>query len=241
MTKKQEEFCKQLLAQNITCEMPEFTPIYEHVKPIIPKIQDALDYGHQIALDVLKKKKRNKQNDKIPDQWIHSHLVRWAAQTQLYNEGLETQFSEAVDGTPKWQLDMLPNYGLAGEFDKRKYRMFKGKNGQLPAIGLSKVKKDYYRQMHILKPHLFHPDQGDDEPKKYNIIFLWDVSPKNYIQLYLCCPRYWVNNTAYDYFTNLLSHPVEAIISNIVEPPTEEDNIPEIEIQRIDESQGKLI
>ena len=236
------------MAQNITCETPLFPVIYEHMKPIIPLIQDALDYGHQIATGVLKTKSKKKKSQsipehmKIPSEWIHSHLVRWAAQTRLSAEGLKTKFCEEVDGVPKWDIENLPNNGLAGDFDGRKYRILKGVNGELPAISLSSVKKKFYRQEHIMKPYLLSFDGNKPQkPLKYNVVFLWNVHPKNYIQLYLSCPRYWINNKAYDYFTKLLSHPVEAVITNREEPTFEEDNIPSLEIQRIDELQGKLL
>jgi len=223
--------------------MPVFPVIYEHMKPIIPLIQDALDYGHQIAMGVLKENKNNlPEHMKTPNEWIHSHLVRWAAQTHLCAEVQKTEFCEEVDGVPKWDIKNLPNNGLAGEFNGRKYRILKGRNGELPAVSLSSVKINLYKQEHITKPYLLPPVDGKTpKPKKYNVVFLWDIDPNNYIRLYLSCPRFWANNKAYDYFTRLLPHSAEAVITKITEPELEEYNIPSLEIQRIDEMQRKLL
>jgi hypothetical protein len=241
MTEEQETFCKQLLEQNITCELPEFDPIYNHIKPIVPAIQDALDYGHQQALWVLKSQKETKVKDKklrkIIDRYVYSHVMRWAAQLYLNTEDIETRYEE-IDEESSWDIKVLANNGLKGIYDRRSYRIFKGRNGQLPSLGISEVMQKFYKQDHLNKLDLF---LSNNEPKQYNVAFLWDIHPKNYISLYLCCPRYWVHNKAYDYFTRLLPHPAEVIAPKTIEAEDIEREASEIKIRMTDELQERLI
>jgi hypothetical protein len=240
-TKKQEAFCKQLLAQNITCELPEFDSLYNHIKPIIPAIQDALDYGHQQAQLVLKTQKQNRMKDerlrKIIDQQVYSHIIRYAAQIYLNMKDIEARYEE-INGTSDWDIKVLPNNGLKGIWDGRSYRIFKGRNGQLPSLGISKVMQEFYRQGHLSQLVLLPPN---NKPKRYNVAFLWDIHPKNYVNLYLCCPRYWVNHKAYDYFTRLLRHPAEVITPSIVEAEDIEREASEARMRTIKQFPERLI
>ena len=243
MTRNQETLCKQLLAQNITCELPEYDPIYDHIKPIVPAIQDALDYGHQQASWVLKSQKEIKVKDaklrKVIDRYVYSHVMRWAAQLYLNTEGIETRYEE-IDGESNWDIKVLANNGLKGIYDGRSYRIFKGRNGQLPSLGISEVMQKFYKQDHLSKLHLF-PYNNENEPKRYNVAFLWDIHPKNYVNLYLCCPRYWVHHKVYDYFTRLLRHPAEVITPKVVGAEDIEREASEIKIRMTDEFQERLI
>ena len=241
MTKTQEAFCKQLLAQNITCELPEFDALYNHVKPIVPAIQDALDYGHQQAQGVLKSQKQNKMKDerlrRIIDQQVYSHIIRYAAQIYLNTKDIEARYEE-INEESDWDIRVLSNNGLKGIWDGRSYRIFKGRNGQLPSLGISKVMQRFYKQDHLNKLHMF---PTNNEPKRYNVAFLWDIHPLNYVALYLCCPGHWANHKAYDYFIRLLRHPAEVITPNVVEAEDIEREASEARMRMIDEFPERLI
>jgi hypothetical protein len=241
MTKRQRVFCKQLLAQNITCELPDFDSVYNHVKPIVPAIQDALDYGHQQALRLVKSQEQNEVKDenlqKIIDGQVRSHIIRWAAQRYLNTKDIETRYEEITEES-SWDVRVLPNNGLKGIWEGRSYRILKGRNGQLPALGISKVMREFYQQSHLSKLNLLPPD---GKPKLYNAVFLWDIHPKNYISLYLCCPRHWANHKAFDYFTRLLRHPAEVITPEFIEADSVESEIAEIRAMVENEPEERLI
>ena len=241
MTKRQEAFCKQLFDQNITCELPEFDTIYNHVKPIVPAIQDALDYGHQQAQGVLKSQKQSEMKDEclreIIDRQVYSHIIRYAAQIYLNTKDIEARYEE-INGESNWDVTVLANNGLKGIWHDRSYRIFKGRNGQLPSLGIFKVVQGFYQQGHLSKLALL---PLNDKPKRYNVAFLWDIHPLNYVNLYLSCPRHWANHKAYDYFTRLLQHPAEVIAPNIVEAEDIEREASEARMRVIDEFPKRLI
>jgi hypothetical protein len=240
MTRQQEVFCKQLLTQNITSELPDFDSIYNHVKPIIPAIQDALDNGHQQALWLVRAQERNEMKDenlrRIIDRQVYSHIIRWAAQRYLNTKDIETRYEEITEES-SWDVRVLPNNGLKGVYEGRNYRILKGRNGQLPALGISKVMRKFYQQSHFSELSLLPPD---GKPKLYNVVFLWDIHPKNYISLYLCCPRHWTNHKAFDYFTRLLRHPAEVITPEFIEAASVESEIAEIRATIENETEERL-
>lgn len=241
MTNRQEAFCKQLLDQNITCELPEFDSIYNHMERIVPAIQDALDYGHQQALSILGSQKEIEMEDeklrKLVDRQVYSHMIRYAAQIYLHAKDIQTRYEE-IGEESHWNMNVLANNGLQGTYDGRSYRIFKGQRGQLPSLGISKVMQRFYKQDHLNELYLFPPD---GEPKRYNVAFLWDIHPKNYVNLYLCCPRHWVNHKAYDYFTRLLRHPAEVITPDIIEAEDIESEASEIRTHMTNEILERLL
>lgn len=241
-TENQEKFCNQLLAQNITNELPEFVPIYKHVKPMVQFLQDALDYGHQEALDYLKPKKtkgikRGNKNRK-KDPWLYSIILRVRVREYLQEKGLITIYDEESDRLLKWNRQDEPNLGLAGTLDSRNYRILKGRNGKLPSIGLSKRRKAFYSQEHMMEPFLIPNDHNIN--LLYNVIFLWDIDKNNFINLYLSCPKEWRNNIAYDYFTELLPHSATTIITKPFKDTIGEEPS-EIVIERKSELQRRLL
>ena len=241
-TKNQEDFCKLLLSQNITKELPEFNSISPHVKSLALVIQDALDYGHERALYILKqninKETKNKRRRKRKnDPWAYSLILRMYVQQYLLDKGEHTKLDEQDGVEHDWEINELPNLGLAGNFDGRNYRILKGRGGILPSLGLSNKRKTFYRQDHMLNPYLI-PD--DKRPLLYNVIFLWDIDQKNYINLYLSCPCGWKNGIAFDYFTELLPHSALTVITKVTTDEFPEDQS-EIVVERINELQGKLL
>jgi hypothetical protein len=211
------------------------------MKPIVPAMQDALDYGHQQALGLLKSQKEIKMKDenlrKIVDRHVYSHMIRYAAQIYLHAKDIHTRYEE-ISEESDWNMMVLANNGLQGSYDGRMYRIFKGRKGQLPSLGISKVMQKFYKQDHLNELYLF---PTNSEPKRYNVAFLWDIHPKNYVTLYLCCPRYWVNHKAYDYFTRLLRHPAEVISPNIIEAKEIESEAAEVRARTTNEILERLL
>lgn len=165
------------------------------LRPLLPLIWEALEIGTTNATKHFKDYKGKFS------PYLFANLVRWHAGVFLQDKGYVLEEFEHED---------MAADGLCLVYRKRRLRIWKAIEGELPAPGRSSIKKDFYNQK-VRNPQLIPIDE--ECPVDLNLAILWNADSRHRLAaLHLACPR-WASHDGFKagaWWTIQLDHPATA-------------------------------
>lgn len=141
------------------------------LEPVIPLIYQALDRGTESAADFFE------QAGKTVNPALYPELVRYFAAEELRDKG------QVVE---EFVQEPIGRNGLCLVYKKRRIRIWKATEDELPAPGTSSVKTGFLNQQ--LSWDL--ADLENPGPIERNLAILWNIDPRHRLSgLHLVYPR----------------------------------------------------
>lgn len=177
---------------------------------------------------------------------LKAHLYRATTQILLQSHGVNTKAVNEKDKQSPidWERSILSNNGLSGSYADRNYKILKAlwklifdeqtdeftRKIGVPLPGISKARRQYFRQLHRGQYMLDALLDGEAKLPKYNAVYLWDDPTPNILNLYLACTSWCDDYHVATYFIVPIPHPLLTMKPEI----TPNEIIEEIELPRID-------